>query len=338
MSTKQKLTELLTSGYVKETYNATVPFQLIKLIQIFYDEYVYCKLSNKKLKDFIATPNATMISLEKSFQIKQIKFELVGCPNGASINHVGLTAIGLKLYLPQNIQYVEFYFEITCETLNYTNSIKLLRKAFKINRHTGKSFGEVIFKLSEIKPLQYVYFNCITQIKYIKYTNESKKTDFIVAINKILMQKQCNFVWNINGKLLETCRKTLLKQPIFSDSFDTNNWCLILFSNGVNDGDNGHPKVFLNLLSLPYNIKSIDVKFNLSVNGNKNKAIVHNFANEKKQNGWSTKYGLRCNEMFSEWNRLELIVFGVSVEIINIYGQNSEKINENEWIKYGVVF
>eukprot|EP01084_Bolivina_argentea_P082219 148873_1 len=128
MSTQQQKSELLTFGYVSRAYNGIIPFQLMKLMQLFYDDWIYWILKDKKLTQFTNAKLNEMICA-KSFRIKGIEFEIISHPNGCidkrnrTLN--GVVIIGLKVKsVPTYVESFQFYREIKCEALN--TSVKRL--------------------------------------------------------------------------------------------------------------------------------------------------------------------------------------------------------------------
>ncbi len=107
---------------MKNAYNGVIPVQLVKLIQLCYDDWIYWKFKDKKLKQFInAKVNQTIIC-SKLFNIKGVQFEVFSHPNGYIHNKrdwSGLVVIVRKVkYVPTNIESVTYYIEIKCEALN----------------------------------------------------------------------------------------------------------------------------------------------------------------------------------------------------------------------------
>eukprot|EP01084_Bolivina_argentea_P315540 546700_1 len=183
MSTQQKRVELLTFGYIKNTYNGTIPFQLMKLMKLFCDDWIYWILKDKKLKQFINSIVNEKIICSKSFTINGIQFEMYSyrsCANEFLVN------IGVKLkYLPTNIKCLVFYTEIKCEALNCS-----VQHLYKIQSSNQSSYAIPICQLSELKDLKTICFNCIINIKYIKYKKKCMKNDYYSPINKMKKYSQ----------------------------------------------------------------------------------------------------------------------------------------------------
>eukprot|EP01084_Bolivina_argentea_P015734 29487_1 len=198
MSTQQKRCELLTFGYINTTYNNAIPFQLMKLMQLFYDDWSYWILKDKKLQQFQNAKANEKITCSKLFKIKGIEFEIFSYPNGFTDKRGyeldGLIIIGMKIkYIPTNIKSFSFYREIKCEAVNFTR--KKLYEVILCNKNP-KCLA-LICELSELNNMKTVCFDYMINIKYIKYKKDSNKIDYYCPINK--MQNKSQFTWNINN-------------------------------------------------------------------------------------------------------------------------------------------
>eukprot|EP01084_Bolivina_argentea_P082223 148877_1 len=120
MSTQQHMSELLAFGYVHRAYNGIVSAQLIKLMQLFYDDWIYWVLKDDKLKQFVNTKYNEKIICPKSFKFKDIQFEMYSYPTGCDPEQFhGSVVIVLKTkHMSTNIESFEFYSEIKCEPLS----------------------------------------------------------------------------------------------------------------------------------------------------------------------------------------------------------------------------
>eukprot|EP01084_Bolivina_argentea_P118576 210359_1 len=329
MSTQQKQSELLTFGYVNEEYNGILPTQLIKLMQLFYDEYCYWILKDAKLKKFLKKKTGKYTFCPKSFTIKGIVFKIGAFPNGVGNISSGLVKMGLKVeYLPENIQYIEYYYEINCESLNYKS--KTLCKATHMNRH-GHVKG--ICRSSQIQTLETVCFNCKTDIKYIKYKKDCNKNDYCAPINKI--RKHYEFTWNINELLMEKCHKMIFNEKMESNSFENGNWYLKLRPNGGSIvGALGESRLSLYYLSFPYSIKSMDITSVVVIDYGKIK--IERIFNKKmtieKSFVWS--YNIMS---FEELKKMKSFSIVLRLKITNIYDKYDQLIHENDWTKHGII-
>eukprot|EP01084_Bolivina_argentea_P082222 148876_1 len=319
MSTQQKRSELLTFGYIKTAYKDCIPVQLIKLTQLFYDDWNYWLLKGAKLKQFVNSKAYEKITCTKSFVIKGIEFEMFSNPNGISSTHEldGISTIGVEIkYLPTNIKSFAFYTEIKCEALNHT-----LKKFVHISP-SNKIYGEVMCQLSELKHMKTVCFDHVINIKYIKYKKDCKKDDYYSPINK--MQKNSKFTWNINGLLLPKYHyKNYYGVPpewhaVYSDNFGDNNWCVKFYPHRLTAG------LYFMLLSFPPQVSKMDVKIIVDINGK----TVENIDFVTRE-----KHGRLVFFAHAQTN----YVITATLEIINIYNIHHQIIEENKWSEFGII-
>ncbi len=345
MSTQQKRAELLTFGYIKTTYKGTVPSQIIRLIQLFYDIYFYWILKSDQL-------SKTSIVCLKSFNIKGIEFRLEARIQShrnwcnTRIPAHPLVHIGLKIeHIPKEIDYFVFYYEIECEVSNYvTKQIQQVQQ-----NDVGKLFDDsFIYPLSELQDIEKIYLNCMVNIKCIKYrryySSESlfasyyqNGIDYYSPANK--MQKYFKYTWNIDEKLFQKCKTALVTQPMYSDTFDNNNWCLQMFPNGDGASYAG-TDIYLKCLSIPHKIHSMDVKIKFVVNDSeKTKERTMNIT---LGNLWSGHHVMH----FTDFKEKQQLSFVVSLEVISLHINRISrklemwtigKIAENEWEKFGII-
>eukprot|EP01084_Bolivina_argentea_P105303 188529_1 len=258
----------------------------------------------------------------KSFKIKGIEFIIVSFPNGEDNKRNSIVQIGFEIkYLPPNIEYFEFYFEIKCEGINAI--IKRICKSTLTNDRVGSE----LCSLLHLKQMKTICFNCVLNIKCIKYKTDSKQNDYVCEVNP--MQKVSNFTWNINDLLMKQCKEMIYKEPMYSCNFDNNNWCLVLHPNG--DRNEGETSVFVNCLSLPHTIHSMDIKVSFLIDGNKQPDIIENI-----ENGKITATG--CSVMkFKVFKQNKSLCITVQLEIKRIYDINNQIINEDQWEQYGII-
>eukprot|EP01084_Bolivina_argentea_P233320 393020_1 len=325
MSTQKERTELLAFGYVNKVYNGSIPTQLIALIQLFYNDWIYWILKDEQLNQFRnAQPDQEIIS-PKSFNIKGIQFVSFSFPNGFEGECDGLVLIGIKIkYLPPNVEYCEFYQEIEFdhETLFRSASIKQLYTHKAITPE--QFFCDPIYQLSELKNMKSICFNCRANITHIKYKNNCNLKDYCMPINTI--QKRFKFTWYITSLLINKCYNMGWQQPIYSHNFDNNNWCLVLFPDGYYS--KGRSEMFLKCLYMPYNVNSMQVKFTFDING-KSIEITYNFDHHKNANG---KHFMP----FSQFKQESSLSVSLTLQIIKVFDKNNVIIEQNDWGKFGI--
>eukprot|EP01084_Bolivina_argentea_P111662 199181_1 len=320
MSTQQRRAELLTFGYVNKEYGGTLPLQLIKLMQWFYDEYFYWILKDQKLQQFKNAPKNEKLICPRFIKIKGIKFNIT-----LSIANYQFIFFQIEVQnWPENIEYIKLFREVKCEAGQQTiSSQKILNRLTKSKTAIGGRF----FCISQLKDINSVCFSILINVKCIKYTKDSNiKLDYYSPINT--MQKHYTFTWNINASLMETIRKLVCKELLFSQNFDNDNWCAMLFPNGSKR--EGCAAIGLNCLHIPNTIKALDVKFACYVNNNRIDKATCYFSYTQ------TKYGFYDFMKFDVLKQKESISFTVELEIMNLYDVNDAKIKYDEWVKHGI--
>eukprot|EP01084_Bolivina_argentea_P111663 199183_1 len=318
MSTQQKRTQLLTFGYVKKEYNDIVPIQLIKLMQWFYDDYFYWILQNDQLNKFKNAQYGEQIICSKSFKIKGITFQVVCYPKGTTSKNDGFVVVRIAVInWPKHIEHITLYREMKCEQT--ASTLKIL---YKLTQYSCR-FGSRVCPISDLKDVQTICFNFLVDIRSIKYKQCSNKMDYYSPMNK--MQKYSKFSWNIDNLSLQRCKKMTYKQGIFSNNFGNNNWCLSIYPNGFLE--NGKAEYCVECLQFPHNTNSMCVKVISNINGEKNGEGTGMF-NHKATVGVVMR--------FNEFKETESLLFSVKLEIVNIYDENDQIIEENKYKEYGI--
>eukprot|EP01084_Bolivina_argentea_P111665 199185_1 len=321
MSTQQKRTQLLTFGYVKKEYNDIVPIQLIKLMQWFYDDYFYWILQNDQLNKFKNAQYGEQIICSKSFKIKGITFQVVCYPKGTTSKNDGFVVVRIAVInWPKHIEHITLYREMKCEQT--ASTLKIL---YKLTQYSCR-FGSRVCPISDLKDVQTICFNFLVDIRSIKYKQCSNKMDYYSPMNKI--QKYCKYKWNINGWLMEQCKKMVL-QLVHSPNFDNNNWCIMLFPNG--NKREGTLSIGLNCLCIPHAVSSMEVKFALFMNEDLIGKTTSQFRH------LDTKYGFYHIMEFDAFKKKESISFKAEVEIVNLYDKSGMIVDQKEWQTHGIM-
>eukprot|EP01084_Bolivina_argentea_P178956 309281_1 len=332
MSRQQERSGLLTFGYVVKNAFTLVPVPLIELIQLFYDEWIYWVLKDKKLKQFMNAQITEKFICPQLFDIRGIKIEVCVYPSD-QIN--GLVRIEWEIkYIPANIEFIVLYSEIKNEPISHSG--KWLFKVYnqQIIIKFLKQIDDYICDLSELKNLNRICLNIMVNIKYIKYKKEYNKINYS-PINK--MQKYSKLTWKINQSLLKRCKKVGGGELVYSPNFDNNNWCFVLYHAHRGSHIRGNKMVIVGLKCLysSYNIKAMDVKLQFDFNGTRQEqeCIL-------PLPGSAPQYGMDLMSS-SEFEEKESLSFSMTVEIINIYGEiwgvlPQNKIEQKHWETLGI--
>eukprot|EP01084_Bolivina_argentea_P082218 148871_1 len=188
----EEKSELLALGYTNTAYNGTIPFQLVNLIQLFYDDWIYWVFKNTKLKQFVNTKYNEKIICPKSVIFKGIEFEIQCFPNGCQDEKWnGSVVFTLQIKrMPTNIESFQFYSEIKCEPLSC-----LYKQLFAV-KTSNSVYGAIVCQCSELKDLKCICFDLLINIHYVTYKKDCNKINYCLPINKI--QKYSQFTWNID--------------------------------------------------------------------------------------------------------------------------------------------
>eukprot|EP01084_Bolivina_argentea_P009433 17610_1 len=332
MSHKEHQTELLAFGcvHIWSPPLITMPIVLIKLIQIYYDEYFHWNLTDEKLKEFLNSENGAVIYSPKAFKIQDIICKFILVPNGKTSDFIGKVSCGLEIIsLPSDIEYIGFYREFECEQLGIT--IKQMGKFTSDNW-----IIDLVCYLIDCKNFKQVNFNCFCDIQYIKYKPESNKMDYI---KETIKMKRCSeYKWNIDGELMNKVKTMKLQEEMYSDNFGNNNWCLIFVPNGVSAVFTGNAAIMLNCLWIPFGIQRMKVKFTVSVSGDvcvkEDSSDFEFFINETDSCYGFWKW---ADHAFLFSHLKESICIHAKAEIIHLYDDNHKIIDSNEWIKFGIL-
>ena len=223
--------ELLTSRYVKENSVNLIPIDITNLIQLFYNQYFYWKLTKNEITQFRQAELRDIIYSPSKFTIQGIEFELTLCPNGWTKRSNGDIELFIEVKkMPSNIVYFIFYGHVGCD-LTSTNNKFLSR--FKNGKNAQ---GTTIGKFADCQHMENMEFYCMVDILGIKY---NFKSDYKTMLK---LSKHIKYEWKIDDKSQMEKIKNL-KIPnhgLYSNTFDNDNWCIALHPGGFkrnNDGD-----------------------------------------------------------------------------------------------------
>eukprot|EP01084_Bolivina_argentea_P068935 125478_1 len=120
----------------------------------------------------------------------------------------------------------------------------------------------------------------------------------------------------------------IYKQGIYSDSFDNDNWCLLISPNGAIV--DGRSEFYVQCLHFPHNIKSMDVKVKFEINNKTSQFEMVNFTHGSNRKGGFV--GMK----FNEFEQIKSLSFSVTLEIMNIYDENDQIIEQSKYEQYGI--
>eukprot|EP01084_Bolivina_argentea_P077422 140429_1 len=206
MSQVNQQQKLTTFGYVHKHCTHNIPFVLIKLIKLFYDEYFYWNFKDEQMKKFLNAKNGDIIYSKTKWKINDIECQCTMCPNGWLSHEIGWVQFYLELvHLPSYIKNITFCVELMSETIPaFSRRIGQWSKltSFSLHKHT--------LKLNQFKDIKNAYFNCKVVLKGIEFNSnycdkkyEIIKNKYYNYIKPITIKQNSKYEWNTNTKLLK---------------------------------------------------------------------------------------------------------------------------------------
>eukprot|EP01084_Bolivina_argentea_P265244 449515_1 len=323
MSKQKKQTELSVFGYIKQqsSISKSIPIVIIKLIIKFYDIFFYWNIKGKEIEAFINAKEGKDFFCKKIINIKDIEFGFKVYPNGRSWKDKGMLAPYLRLkYLPSNIEHVGVYYSFKCEeTQCIHNRFKIFSKKM--------SSGIYMTNISKCKNLKQINFICYVDIKYIKYKSNTNKFNYIKPLK---MNKNVNYLWNINNKLMNKCKLLTKTEYIVTDNFDGNNWNVRFYHFMVDKKQK--IALDLNCLWMPYGIKGLEIKLNMEINGDIKYEMEEICKFEEPH------FNTSCDDLpFDEPQNVKQISVKINMIILKLWDFNDKIVDASDWKKYGVI-
>ena len=255
MSHKSKQQQLLTFGYVRKNYALFIPFVIIKLIKLFYDEYFYWHIKGDEMVKFKQAQNGDILYPKSTIKFNDIVFQCTLCPNGWKSNNDGRVQFYAETKsIPKHVANITFVTELACETIPRLSHGIINRKK------TGSGIGWNIYLLilNELQDLDEIRFYCLIKLKYIKFKNhdDEKKYKDQYYIKPTPLSKISKFTWNIDKETMNKMKNLGRGQGLFSPLLCNETWRM----RAVKRGDKN---VQINLLccSYPKDIHRMRIKY-----------------------------------------------------------------------------
>ena len=328
----------LVIGYTRfnNTTSYRLPADIIKLINKFYDCVAYwdfnteidlAKFYNFQYKEVLFGPKIIF---------NNIVFQCTLCPSGWS--HRGCVQFYIEFdkeemngKLPKYIKSVTAYLVIYCKQIEYEY------RTPKIFINIESAQGWPAYRIDDIKSMDFksLNFGCYIELLRVEYTKDyippslpgdnALYEQFFNKTHKISEKSQCE--WIVNGVLLEKFKTAKHSQGFYSPNFDNDSWCLSCSPSGIKKEYDGKFCIALKILRLPYNIKSIKVKHEITIKSDDNKFGIN--IKDVKEFDYHRKASRFTKEMkeIGSFEKSKWIKFKVELEIIP---NNKHKIKEDE--------
>eukprot|EP01084_Bolivina_argentea_P230553 388944_1 len=241
------------------------------------------------------------------FQIANLKWRIVSCPNGVVEQQEDSFRIYIHLLnIPREWQSLLVQWKIKCIQTN--GSVTHVATYDQQHHHWG--WGNRNLLLSELKELRLNKLNFLISLRIIKITSNE-----IIYFNPIQIKTEETIKWDINKNLLKQ-----FNDAYYGKAFESaiNNNCILViqcFPKGEKQNDTGYVSIFLALINLPFqNILKIKIECILSCVENHIKCRFTDVFSVGQSSGISRfcKY----NKLYDSPNKLTLTAH---YKILSIY-------------------
>ena len=243
MSHKSKQQELVTFGYVRENYALFIPFVIIKLIKLLYDEYFYWHIKGDEVVKFKQAETGDVLYPKSCIKFNDMEFQCTLCPNGWKSNTAGRVQIYAETKsIPTHVDNVTFLTELACETIPRLSRGIINRK----RNGSGIGWNKYALILNELQDLDEIRFYCLIKLKYIKFKtdDDEKKYKDQYYIKPTPLQKISKFTWHIDNETLDKLKGLEWGRRLFSPLLCNETWGIKAVKN--------HKNVEINLLCCSY--------------------------------------------------------------------------------------
>mmetsp|Transcript_57224 Transcript_57224/g.95088 ORF Transcript_57224/g.95088 Transcript_57224/m.95088 type:complete len:374 (-) Transcript_57224:320-1441(-) len=340
----------LVSGYIREQCDGKleVPTDLIKVIRWFLDEVLYWSMHGKFLRKF-CNKKVGQILYSSTYNYNEIEFCNYWYPSGNSTQYADQVIFGVTLTrLPKHIQSVTMYYRLQCRKFHCLwKSIHTFKQS-NIGHNNCVGWNPHNLRLSRCKLAEQVDFNCFVSVIRVVY-DEHDQIDLNVESVEELLQIT-RHQWVLGEQEMTQCQQCDVGKTFYSVNFGrSENWCLFMSPKGFNfeqnqaaDAERGSKlMLYLRLLRLPINIKSLNINYVLRAHY----AVKHSGVEYKIKEAQSVSVGYGFNECTKQCfvdeipniTQLAALSFDVKIEIEEMVDMNGKMIPKQHWQKYGVV-
>ena len=329
---RDKKTKLVT-GYISNYALLDIPEDITNLCHVFYDDVIYWKCSQKYIKKCILSHNintGAAIRGPSFIGEKDIEYEFIIYPKGSQPLYNGYCEIFFRVKntnFENEIEKLILYFELGCIETNteYRNIGQ-----FSID-DTWSNWYPFNMKSAELQGLyknNFLTFNIYIDIIQIKYKSNCLKLDYY---KNIKIYKKSGYKWIVKGKLLKNFIFYPDNKRFYSSNyFQDNCWCLYATPNTKHA--NSYFQIYLRLIRLPKDIKTIKIEcyFQININSkNENNSFI-------KQFNYDDNSLLLATLKPSQLLDAKKLIFNVNVNILKVYDYNDKLVAKKCWNNYGI--
>eukprot|EP01084_Bolivina_argentea_P160798 279978_1 len=322
----QERTNLIIYGYIRRISSSLlIPEDINKIVIRFVDNHFAFYLQYKwniNLKTIL-------------LQLKNATNPLITftCPDIMKVNSCHFQLYVMKrlytdsfnlyikpLKIPYDIKRILVYQKLYCPDIGSSYSyIQIYHK-----NKTGQWPIDCL-KFTELKQRKLNSITIIADIRILKriyFKNVKKWISIPIYYHKPFMKQ--SFIWTLNGVLMQLIHDAYPGKH-FESNVMNNLWCLRIAPNGMGRTWRDSVDIYLVLCSLPPNVYAISVKWKLIVK-ELNMSIDREakFSVKKCSDCWSDNKALS----FVYLRKYDILNFYVEVEILKLYDQSQNEINE----------
>ena len=339
--------ELLLNGYLNDKNQKQVPRDIVSLLLLFcgnlYHQWVFYEY---ELNQWLFMRPGECLVNDKIINIDDLKLQCIIYPNGIDYYTKGYVQFYLKIkrFSPVTIKSITMYYELYCIELG-----KRWKNTACFNKKDEVKWGEISMKLLECENRDKLTFGCFIDVIDIIYnpynvvSNKNKK----LWVKDVKIHEKCRFKWKIKSEWISPPTTEKDEASYFSDNFNNDTFCLY-YTNFMRNYDKY--TVGIKLLSLPYNIKRIDIDYNFLYNGgyvwNEYQSQSFSIKNKGRTVGYQNRTDRTCGKSYRSQNddvhpKDEEIV--VEIIIKAIYSQlypyiiDDAKVLRSQWKQYGII-
>eukprot|EP01084_Bolivina_argentea_P064388 117435_1 len=258
----------LIYGYIHKYSSLYIPSDIITncIIQ-FYDNSIIWNIHNDEMKIFLTSQYKNTIYGPKFEIIDGMEFEITCCPKGWKVKGNVQCYLELRKF-PNYIKDITITFTLFVKQTEYEYKKTVIY--YKNGKRKAHGWSQHAMKFEEIKNNNFneLHIGCCVDIIHIRFMNTFKYRNIITNIPTIDNIQLLE--WDVNKNILNKM-KNARKSISFTKTFKNNIYWILQFAL---HGDNIW--FYVKLLCLPFNIKSIQIKYDLIAEYNNKKLVMYN--------------------------------------------------------------